>query len=115
MVANSAHASPEIFSISTQIYVRLRRVSGRVVDASYMVQNHDYAKYVIELAQESQDPELLKYAARLVDLLPRLSNSPTAPPPQHQEAQQPSAPETTATPEEVYEKQVHHHYIGFLR
>ncbi len=36
----------------------MRRVTGRVIDALYVVQNKDYAKYVIALALETDDDEL---------------------------------------------------------
>jgi hypothetical protein len=31
-------ANADAFSVSTQIYVRMRRVTGRVIDAMYVVQ-----------------------------------------------------------------------------
>ena len=40
----------EIFSVATLIYTRLRRVSGRVIDVMYLVENSDYARAVLQLA-----------------------------------------------------------------
>jgi hypothetical protein len=120
------------FAISTQIYVRLRRVTGRVVDALYMVQNADYAQYVLALAKDSQDPELLKYIERLYAIAPNLAPqsgrlqaqksareplkaapnnlqpSPEIPQPPPQE----QAAEPKLSPEEAYERR---HSMGFLR
>ncbi len=64
-MSNGMLAHTESFSIATQIYVRLRRVTGRVVDAMYLAENQDYAQYVIDLALGTQDAELTQYAERL--------------------------------------------------
>jgi len=47
----------EAFSIATLIYARLRRVTGRVIDAMYLAENIHYAKHVIGLAEQTEDPE----------------------------------------------------------
>lgn len=36
----------EAFAIATQMYVRLRRVSSRVIDVMYLVNNKEYAKHI---------------------------------------------------------------------
>ncbi len=51
------------------------RVTGRVIDALYVVQNKDYAKYVIALALETDDDELKRFVERLnslTDSIPEL-------------------------------------------
>lgn len=58
MMGNGFIANAEAFTLATQIYVRMRRVTGRVIDAMYVVQNKGYAKYVIALALEAEDDEL---------------------------------------------------------
>ncbi len=45
-------------TLATSNLVRMRRVTGRVIDAMYVVRNKDYAKYVIALALEAEDDEL---------------------------------------------------------
>ena len=55
----------EAFSIATLIYARLRRVTGRVIDAMYLAENIHYAKHVIGLAEQTEDPELLHLVNRL--------------------------------------------------
>lgn len=45
--------------MATLIYARLRRVSGRVIDASYLTENVEYAEHVMVMAKQTQDPELL--------------------------------------------------------
>lgn len=75
-MGNGFIANADAFSVSTQIYVRMRRVTGRVIDAMYVVQNKDYAKYVIALALESEDDELKRCVERLkslVDTIPEPS------------------------------------------
>lgn len=76
MMGNGFVSNADAFSVATQIYVRMRRVTGRVIDALYVVQNKDYAKYVIGLALESDDDELKRCVERLkslVDTIPELS------------------------------------------
>ena len=53
MKANMNHElvlNAEAFSIATQMYVRLRRVSARVIDVMYLVHDKNYAKHIIEIA-----------------------------------------------------------------
>jgi len=68
-MSNGLVADTAFFSLATQIYVRLRRVTGRVIDASYLVENRDYAQYVINLALETGDAELTEYVARLRSMM----------------------------------------------
>ena len=53
MKANMNHElvlNAEAFAIATQMYVRLRRVSARVIDVMYLVHDKNYAKHIIEIA-----------------------------------------------------------------
>lgn len=68
VMGNGFIADAEAFTLATQIYVRMRRVTGRVIDAMYVVQNKDYAKYVIALALEAEDDELKRCVERLMVL-----------------------------------------------
>lgn len=111
MMGNGFVTNAEAFSISTQIYVRMRRVTGRVIDALYVVQNKDYAKYVIALALETDDDELKRFVERLNSLtesIPELLQKQIASNVQLSE-------ETEITAEDIYRAQVPHHYIGALR
>ena len=110
----------EAFAVATQMYVRLRRVCGRVIDVMYLVHDPSYARYVAEIALASQDVELQRQVARLsncLDLYPE-------PPMLEVEEIQITALEKMedfetytqeATAEEIYQAQVSHHYIGALR
>ena len=102
------------FSIATLIYARLRRVSGRVIDAIYLSENKDYAKHVIELAIGTQDEEL----SRLVEKLRQVFDLSMD--------QDESLTDTTQhvqddwivvepTQEDIHRAQVAHRYIGALR
>ncbi|MDO7243324.1 hypothetical protein Q5M44_02085 [Acinetobacter pittii] len=111
MMGNGFIANADAFSVSTQIYVRMRRVTGRVIDAMYVVQNKDYAKYVIALALETGDDELKRSVERLKSLVD------TIPEPSQKEkiAVVKVDEETEITAEDIYRAQVPHHYIGALR
>lgn len=111
MMGNGFIANAEAFTLATQIYVRMRRVTGRVIDAMYVVQNQDYAKYVISLALEAEDDELKRCVERLMvltDSIPEQSQKEMTVSIQTSE-------ESEITAEDIYRAQVPHHYIGALR
>ncbi len=110
-MGNGFIANAEAFTLATQIYVRMRRVTGRVIDAMYVVQNKDYAKYVIALALEAEDDELKRCVERLMVLTDSISE-------QSQKEMTVSiqtSEESEITAEDIYRAQVPHHYIGALR
>lgn len=110
-MGNGFIANAEAFTLATQIYVRMRRVTGRVIDAMYVVQNKDYAKYVIALALEAEDDELKRCVERLMvltDSIPEQSQKKMTVSIQTSE-------ESEITAEDIYRAQVPHHYIGALR
>ena len=121
--AQALTANNEIFSVATLIYTRLRRVSGRVIDVMYLVENSDYARAVLQLALATHDEELCRYAMRLNSILGDLIDADAEITPQQTAAQQLVAVEnmeniddlTEPTAEEIYQAQVSHHYIGALR
>ena len=118
--AQALTANNEIFSVATLIYTRLRRVSGRVIDVMYLVENSDYARAVLQLALATHDDELCRYAVRLNSILGDLMHADAEITPQQTAAQQLLAVEnmddlTEPTAEEIYQAQVSHHYIGALR
>lgn len=73
--AQALTANNEIFSVATLIYTRLRRVSGRVIDVMYLVENSDYARAVLQLALATHDEELCRYALRLNSILANLMDA----------------------------------------
>ncbi|HIQ34203.1 MULTISPECIES: hypothetical protein [Acinetobacter] len=110
----------EAFAIATQMYVRLRRVCGRVIDVMYLVNNKDYAKHIVDIALSTEDEELEKQVARLrplIDLYPEpavmIEESKVEAKKQKEVQQETYSMDVTA--EEIYQAQVHHHYIGALR
>ncbi|HHK3221792.1 hypothetical protein ACOUVU_01155 [Acinetobacter baumannii] len=110
VMGNGFIANAEAFTLATQIYVRMRRVTGRVIDAMYVVQNKDYAKYVIALALEAEDDELKRCVERLMVLTDSI-------PVQSQKEMTVSiqtSEESEITAEDIYRAQVPHHYIGAL-
>lgn len=118
--AQALAANNEIFSVATLIYTRLRRVSGRVIDVMYLVENSDYARAVLQLALATHDEELCRYALRLNSILANLMDADAEITTSQTEVQQLDAVEniddlTEPTAEEIYRAQVSHHYIGALR
>lgn len=116
---NEVLVNAEAFTIATQMYVRLRRVCGRVIDVMYLVSNQDYARHVLEMARMTRDPELERLVARLSPLV-ELYAEPVSSIAGHKEAlHKEPLPEASysmeVTEEEIYQAQVPHHYIGALR
>ncbi|HAV5933393.1 TPA: hypothetical protein JI248_01575 [Acinetobacter baumannii] len=112
MMGNGFIANAEAFTLATQIYVRMRRVTGRVIDAMYVVQNKDYAKYVIALALEAEEDELKRCVERLMvltDSIPEQSQK------EMTTVSIQTSEESEITAEDIYRAQVPHHYIGALR
>lgn len=110
-MGNGFIANADAFSVATQIYVRMRRVTGRVIDAMYVVQNKDYAKYVIALALETEDDELKRSVERLKSLVDTIPEEPS----KRKIAVVKVDEESEITAEDIYRAQVPHHYIGALR
>jgi len=109
-ILSSNHS--DIFSISTLIYTRLRRVSGRVIDVMYMVESESYTQYVMELAKKTQDAELIRLVTRLSALVcPSIMAKVEAQ--NNEESTESFDREVTKEPD--YQAQVAHHYIGALR
>lgn len=90
----------ERFSLATHLYVRLRRSSGRVVDAVWMAQNDDYAREILRLAANDADAETRNLVERFQALL---GNRP---------APRKPAPAVTVAAAEPDGPQ---HYVGTLR
>lgn len=104
----------DAFSIATLLYARLRRVSGRVIDVMYLVENPSYARQIAELALSTEDAELIRLVSRLDSVMDVFNYEETA------VIEKPKQVDTTrheleATEEEIYRAQVSHHYIGALR
>ncbi|EPF93421.1 hypothetical protein GCM10025882_23760 [Acinetobacter gyllenbergii] len=117
---NEVVVNAEAFTIATQMYVRLRRVCGRVIDVMYLVNNKDYAKHILELALATQDPELERFVLRLsplIDLYPEPATlvNETKVEEKKQAVEVLESYSMEVTEEEIYQAQVHHHYIGALR
>jgi hypothetical protein len=106
------------FSTATLVYTRMRRVTGRVVDAVYLSENKDYAKHVIDLALDSDDAELIKHATNLKNILGIFDveeESLEQEPESYMAKVDELLPSVEPTDEDIYSAQVSHHYIGSLR
>ena len=99
----------DAFSIATLFYTRLRRVTGRVIDVVYFLENKNYALHVLQLAEKAGDQELdhlIKQLKGLFDFKAIQANI------QHIEE---PLEVVEPTDDDVFRSQVHHHYIGALR
>ncbi|MCH7337239.1 hypothetical protein [Acinetobacter sp. NIPH 2699] len=120
-ITNDVMINAEAFTIATQMYVRLRRVSSRVIDVMYLVGNKEYAKHIVDIALATQDAELERYVARLTPLIDLYPESKAVEVPEQKDRLESERVETLdvysseVTAEEIYEAQVSHHYIGALR
>lgn len=108
-------AHGDAFSIGALILTRLRRVSGRVIDVMYMVENKMYAQYVIEMSLATKDAELNRYALRLQSLIDQEQPTPVVETVESYPIENEELIQSGATEEEIYKAQVSHHYIGALR
>jgi len=86
----------------------------------YLVNNQDYAKHVLEVALATEDQELARFVARLSPLIDLYAEPSVAVPEIKAEAKKVKAEvletySVEVTEEEIYQAQVHHHYIGALR
>lgn len=104
----------DAFSVATLIYARLRRVSGRVIDALYLAENLDYARHVIQLVEQTQDPDLNHLIHRLKIVLD-ISETGQKPSTESVTLQQDDLISVEPDEQDIYRAQVSHHYIGALR
>lgn len=93
----------EKFSLATQIFVRLRRNSGRMIDVIWMATNAEYAAEILRIAREAGDPDLSQIADRFEAALNSSGRPSSASTPAPSQADR-------DTPDEVKA-----HYIGTLR
>lgn len=116
--------SNEIFSLASLLYVRMRRVSGRVVDAIHFAENAHYAKHIMNLALATQDAELQRLVLKLQPFFETPSEAVVEDKPKPVVAKVVEAAVVPVllieeayapTAEEIYQAQVSHHYIGTLR
>lgn len=112
---NGFEAHSEAFSIATLILARLRRVTGRVIDVMYLVENKSYAQYIVDMSLQTQDIELKRHALRLQHLLDQEEPEIPVESVRTMQATQDEEYVSGATEEEIYRAQVSHHYIGALR
>lgn len=105
---------PDVFAIASKLYVKLRRTSGRVIDVYYLVENLEYARYIIDIALAANDQELSTNASRLklmlFPVLEKIDEHSSLASQSDYDASEPDVSE-----EEIYKAQVSHHYIGALR
>ncbi|WP_228721846.1 hypothetical protein [Acinetobacter sp. Marseille-Q1623] len=99
--------------MATRLYNRFRRVSGRVIDVRYLIENKEYAEYaeyVVQQALVTNDLELKEISEQLSKLI-YLEITPV----KNSEDELYDRYAAEVTEEEIYKAQVPHHYIGALR
>jgi hypothetical protein len=92
------------FAVATQVFSKLRRVSGHAIDAVWLMQDARYAQEVLRLMHATGDPELEQLAERLQALMAGAA----APAHDAATAREPPSPDTPAD-------KVSEHYVGHLR
>ncbi|WP_111895907.1 hypothetical protein [Acinetobacter sp. MB5] len=115
MLSKDKKVEKEIFDIATQLYVRLRRIAGRVIDVVYLEHNLEYAQEVVKLALTTGDAELHRLGSRLDAIL---SGGTVATQVANVKFVAPvgaSSPALDDLPTPVLKEEVPHHYIGALR
>lgn len=65
MLITASATNTELFAIASQLYVRLRRVNGRVIDVQYMMESREYTEHVINYAAGIEDDELQKHVSKI--------------------------------------------------
>lgn len=96
------------FPIAAQLFIRLKRSPGRVIDVTWMLENEPYAREVLKLAR-TIDAESAELASRFEALAPSVRHAPAPP----------SVFNRTGSfqvePEPVAPAVVSSHYVGTLR
>lgn len=110
----------EFFLLASQLYVRLRRHTGRVIDTVYMAQNEQYAHEILTVAASQDDAEISSLTARLNLLLASVGlNIPvlndTVVLPVIQPAVIAPVARNLAALEAEHKEEAAQHYIGALR
>lgn len=97
----------EALLLATRLYVRMRANGGRVIDATWLTQNAEYAREILRLAHGNADGEVQRLAAKLEEVLfGAVGAARTAAP-----AAAPAAPQSPAAPA----GKTPNKYIGVLR
>ena len=110
LIVDEYRANNLTFTVATRLYNRFRRVSGRVIDVRYMIENKQYAEYVVKHALDCNDVELKEISEELLSLI-HLKITPQ----KSSEDMLYDQYAAEVTEEEIYKAQVPHHYIGALR
>lgn len=73
----------QVLSIAAHLHVLLRRKTGRVTDTEWMATDHRYATAMITFAKQQghsqNDPDLLKWAEKLEQIVVRLAPASPSP------------------------------------
>lgn len=115
MLSKDKKVEKEIFDLATQLYVRLRRVAGRVIDVVYLEHNLEYAQEVVKLALTTGDAELHRLGSRLDSLLCNGTASTQIPTVKFVAPVTANSAIEDDLPSPVLKEEVPHHYIGALR
>ncbi len=58
-----------LLNLAARFYVRFRRLSGRIIDATWLTQDKAYAHEVMRLARRIDDEELARLCDRFEDMM----------------------------------------------
>ncbi len=101
------------FVLQTRLFVIMRRALTRVIDLEYLRTDRKYAEIILQLAEDSNDADLLDVVAKLRPLMDIPSIKPTAAPCPAAAAPAAAAPASSTSPQAAAggDKK----YIGSLR
>lgn len=106
-------SNPDKFAIGTQLYLRLKRNPGRIIDVAWMMQNEVYEREILRIAAAA-DAESAALAARyetFMDNRPKAPRAPGSVTGNYTAAAIASEGDAEATPAPGSER----HYVGGLR
>lgn len=98
-----------IFAVASQLYVHLRRATGRVIDVIYLEQDQHYANEIIKFANQSSDEKVQQFAKMLQQHIMGCQSQLKI-----EDVTLISTPSATIN-DECFQAEVSHHYIGALR
>jgi len=62
-------AESELFGVVTHLFVALKRKSGRAIDTVWAAQNKEYAREVLRVARQYDEPDMVRLADRFEELM----------------------------------------------
>lgn len=118
-LGHDEYVNTAFFSLASQLYVKMRRLHGRVIDSVYMTQNQDYAREILRLARINADAEMNGLIQRIEQFVPVLQDTQAnSPMPEGKDSSNGATLQNhsnTQHDKDYSAEEISHHYIGALR